>query len=138
MTLSFSRACIGLTLLLAACSPASEHAQDVGAARAGQDRLALGTVQREIRVGMSGADVVAVLGAPNIVTSDERRRETWVYDRISTETAYSSSAGGVNALFIGAASRAGAASTSQRTLTIIIRYDESSRVRDFSYRSSSF
>jgi hypothetical protein len=35
-------------------------------------------------------------------------------------------------------SAAGAASTSQRTLTVIIKFDESSRVRDFAYRSSSF
>ena len=94
---------------------------------------------REIRVGMSGADVVASLGSPNMVTTDERRRETWVYDKISTETVYSSSSGGVNALFLaGVSGRAGAAQTTQKTLTIIIKYDEASQVRDFSYRSSSF
>ena len=125
-------------LLLAACAPASDHAAQIGAGGPA-DRLTLGTVQREIRVGMSGADVVAVLGAPNMVTSGERRRETWVYDRVSSETVYSSSAGGVNVLFLaGAASQAGAVRRSQRTLTIIIQMDEVGRVRDFSYRSSSF
>jgi outer membrane protein assembly factor BamE (lipoprotein component of BamABCDE complex) len=132
-------ALLALTITVGACAPASQHAQEVNAARQGTDRLTVGTVQREIRVGMSGAEVASVLGSPNIVTSDERRRETWVYDRISTEQAYSSSAGGVNALFLaGVSGRSGAASTSQRTLTIIIRYDEQGRVRDFSYRSSSF
>ena len=43
------------------------------------------------------------MGSPNIVTSDEDRRETWIYDKISTERAYSSSAGGVNALILGGA-----------------------------------
>ncbi len=128
-----------IALLLGACTPAGEHARQVAAAGEAQNRLTLGSVQREIRVGMSGAEVAAALGSPNIVTSDERRRETWVYDRIATEQAYSSSAGGVNALFLaGASSRAGASQTSQRTLTVIIRYDEAGRVRDFSYRSSSF
>jgi outer membrane protein assembly factor BamE (lipoprotein component of BamABCDE complex) len=132
-------ALVALIIAVGACAPASQHAQEVNAARQGADRLTVGTVQREIRVGMSGAEVASVLGSPNIVTSDERRRETWVYDRISTEQAYSSSAGGVNALFLaGVSGRSGAASTSQRTLTIIIRYDEQGRVRDFSYRSSSF
>jgi hypothetical protein len=53
----------------------------------------VGTVQREIRVGMSGAEVITVLGPPNIVTTDAERREVWTYDRIATETVYSSSAG---------------------------------------------
>jgi hypothetical protein len=45
----------------------------------------------------------------------------------------------VNALFLaGVGGRTGAVSTSTRTLTIIIRFDEAQRVRDFSYRSSSF
>ena len=80
-----------------------------------------------------------MLGSPNVVTSDERRRETWVYDRISTERAYSESSGGVNALFLaGGGARAGAAQTSQRSLTVIIRFDENARVRDFTYRQSSF
>lgn len=128
-----------LILSAAGCSSAADHGAQVAAAQAAGDRLTVGTVQREIRVGMSGADVVGVLGAPNMVTTDERRRETWVYDRISTQTAYSSSAGGVNVLFLaGAGARAGAASTSQRTLTVIIRFDEVGRVRDFAYRSSSF
>jgi outer membrane protein assembly factor BamE (lipoprotein component of BamABCDE complex) len=122
-----------------ACTPASQHANEVNAARNASDRLTAGTVQREIRQGMSGADVASALGSPNVVTSDELRRETWVYDRISTERAYSESTGGVSALFLaGVGQRAGAAQTSQRSLTVIIRFDENSRVRDFSYRQSSF
>lgn len=130
---------MALAIGLAACAPASHHAQEVNAARAVGDRLTVGTVQREIRMGMSGAEVASVLGSPNIVTTDERRRETWVYDRISTERAFSGSSGGVNALFLaGVAGGAGASSTTQRTLTVILRFDEQGRVRDFSYRSSSF
>jgi outer membrane protein assembly factor BamE (lipoprotein component of BamABCDE complex) len=129
----------GLALAVAACVPAADQARDVNAGQGAQDRLTLGTVQREIHVGMSGADVVGALGSPNLVTTDEHRRETWVYDRIATEQVYSSSAGGVNALFLaGVSGRTGATQTSQRTLTVIIRYDEAGKVRDFSYRSSSF
>jgi outer membrane protein assembly factor BamE (lipoprotein component of BamABCDE complex) len=124
---------------IAGCTPASEHARQVSAARSEGERLTVGTVQREIRQGMSSAEVASVLGAPNIVTSDERRRETWVYDRISTERAYSESSGGLNALFlVGGGQRAGASQTSQRSLTVIIRFDERGRVRDFSYRQSTF
>ena len=125
-------------LVLSACS-AADHTASVASAQAANDLLTLGTVQREIRIGMSGGEVVSALGSPNMVTTDERRRETWVYDRISTQNVYSASSGGVNALFLaGFGARTGAASTSQRTLTIIIRFDDAGRVRDFSYRSSSF
>ncbi|MCQ4160214.1 hypothetical protein NON00_09765 [Roseomonas sp. GC11] len=130
---------LGIAALLAGCTPASDHARSVAAGREAQDRVTVGTVQREIRAGMSGAEVGGVLGSPNIVTTDEQRRETWVYDRISTEQVYSSSEGGAGVLFLGGVGgRAGASSTSQRTLTVIIRYDAAGKVRDFSYRASSF
>lgn len=137
---------------LAGCQTAGEHAAAVRQAQ--DDKITVGTVQREIRIGMTSADVVQVLGSPNMVTTDEQRRENWVYDKVSTETVYSTSSGGVNALILGGgligagaagglggagySSSAGARSTTQRTLTIIIRFDEQSRVRDFAYRSSSF
>lgn len=139
---------------IAGCQTAGEHAAAVRQAQGTDDKLTVGTVQREIRIGMTSADVVQVLGSPNMVTTDEQRRENWVYDKVSTETVYSTSSGGVNALVLGGGlignaaaggvggagygSSAGARSTTQRTLTIIIRFDAQSRVRDFAYRSSSF
>lgn len=152
--LNFCMAAAAISLL-AGCQSASQHAADVRAAQDSGDKVTVGTVQREIRIGMSSTQVVEVLGAPNMVTTDEKRRESWVYDKIATDTVYSSSSGGVNALILGGGlvggagvlggaggagygSSAGARSTTQRTLTIIIKYDEASKVRDFSYRSSSF
>jgi outer membrane protein assembly factor BamE (lipoprotein component of BamABCDE complex) len=141
-----------LILLFTACANAQQHRAAV--ANDDTDRLTVGTVQREVRVGMSSADVVSVLGSPNMVTTDDQRRETWVYDKISTERVYSSSAGGINTLFLGGglaggallggglggqySESSGAQSTSQRTLTVIVKFDAQSKVRDFAYRSSSF
>ena len=114
------------------------------------DRMTVGKVQKEIRVGMSGAEVAQVLGSPNIVSTDEQRREVWIYDKISTETAYSTSEGGVASLILvgltdvflggggGASGSSGASSTSQRTLTVIIKFDENKQVRDFAYHTSRF
>ncbi len=146
--------CLAVATLAAGCQTATEHARDVNTARDAGDRLTVGTVQRKIHIGMTNAQVVEVLGAPNMVTTDEKRRENWVYDKISTQTVYSASSGGINTLFLGGLvtgsagigafggagyrSGAGAASTSQRTLTIIIKFDGQNRVRDFAYRSSSF
>ncbi len=99
---------------------------------------------------MSGAEVAQVLGSPNIVSTDEERREVWIYDKISTEEAYSTSQGGVASLILvgltdvllggsgGLSGSSGASSTSQRTLTVIIKFDENKQVRDFAYHTSRF
>lgn len=133
---------------LAGCMSASQHRDEVRDNSA--DKLTVGIVQKEVTVGMSGADIVAILGSPNIVSTDAQRREVWVYDKIATEYAYSSGGGGVNSFILGFGSdtlvgiggaysrNAGASSRSQRTLTIIIKFDEASLVRDFAYHSSSF
>lgn len=125
-----------IVLALAGCMTAGQH-RDALRDDSG-DRLTAGTVQREIRVGMSSAEVVEVLGAPNMVTTDEQRREVWVWDKISTDRAYSRSTGYGTMLIIGGASKAGADTTSQRTLTVIVKFDEDNKVRDFAYRQSSF
>jgi hypothetical protein len=103
-------AVVGLSLV--GCMGAQEHHARV--VNTDTDRVTVGTVQREIKVGMSGADVIAALGSPNVVTSDELRRENWVYDKISTDTVESRSSGGASILILGAGSDAGARSTTQR------------------------
>jgi outer membrane protein assembly factor BamE (lipoprotein component of BamABCDE complex) len=113
--------------MLSGCS-ASYHAEQTQKALQGE-KLTVGTVQKEIRKGMSGAEVLAALGSPNIVSTDEAGREVWVYDKISSDVVYSS--GG---FFISTGSK----SASQQTLTIIIKYDEAHKVRDFAYHTSRF
>jgi hypothetical protein len=127
---------------------ASQHKQEVQDDSG--DKLTVGIVQKEVKVGMSGADILGILGSPNIVSTDAERREVWVYDKIATDFAYSSSSGGVSSLILGFGSdvliggaggynkSAGAASKSQRTLTIIIKFGHDSLVRDYAYHSSSF
>jgi outer membrane protein assembly factor BamE (lipoprotein component of BamABCDE complex) len=131
-------------LLTAGCS-ATHHAADVREAD-DTDRVTVGTVQKEIVIGMSAADVAAVLGSPNIVTTEEERQETWIYDKISSDVTYSRSSGTVVGLIFGSAgggagagtTSAGASTRSQRTLTVIIKFDGNSKVRDFSYHTSRF
>ena len=123
-------------LLLTGCQSAGSHRAAVQ--DDSTDRMTVGKVQREIRVGMSGAEVAQVLGSPNIVSTDEQRREVWIYDKIATDRAQSSSSGGVSILILGAVSSAAASSTSQRTLTVVIKFDSEGKVRDFSYHTTKF
>lgn len=135
-------------LPLTGCMTAPQHSAAVQ--DAASDRLTVGTVQREIHTGMSGAEVIAALGSPNIVTTDELRREVWTYDKISSQVVASSSSlqfvpflAGSGGSLVGAASggisqSAGAVSRTDRTLTVVIKFDESKRVRDFAYHASQF
>jgi len=110
------------------------------------EQLTVGTVQKEVRIGMSGAEVAQVLGSPNIVSTDEDRNEVWIYDKISTQYVRADANAGI--LAIGGGSDVVAAggvsgsqasgATSQRTLTVVIKFDENGAVRDFAYHTSRF
>ncbi len=129
-------AALSLALVLAGCQTPAELRS--GVQDNSTDRVTVGKVQKEIRVGMSGVEVIQTLGSPNIVSTDEERREVWIYDKIANDGVYSTSSGGVFALILGASSSSSAISTSQRTLTIIIKFDKESKVRDFAYHTSRF
>lgn len=137
---------LATTAVLPACSAAAHHRSLPSV----QERaLTVGVAQREIREGMAADAVAEALGSPNIVTRTDGA-ETWVYDRFSTETAYSTVSAGLRALIVGSGNdvvagaspgvgyASGATSRTQRTLTIIIRFSEDGRVRDFSYHTSRF
>ncbi len=103
-----------------------------------EDRLTVGKVQGEIKVGMDAAKVAEVLGSPNIVTTYDKRREVWIYDKVSTDRVDSSSFAYGTLIILGGTSRDSASSTRQRTLTIIIKFDEEKKVRDFAYNYTQF
>jgi outer membrane protein assembly factor BamE (lipoprotein component of BamABCDE complex) len=127
---------IFLVLILSACMTATQHREAVQ--DTSSDRVTVGNVQREIKIGMSGADVAKVLGSPNIVTTDDERREVWVYDKFSTDTTVSANSGYGTLIILGTSSVSGSSSTSQRTLTVIIKFDKEKKVRDFAYHTSRF
>lgn len=126
-----------ILLTAAGCANPNASSQKADVRDDTGERITVGNVQREIKVGMSSADVIAVLGSPNIVSTDEERRENWVYDKIATDRAYSNSGSGIMTLIIGPRDT-GASETSQRTLTIVIKFDNQGKVRDFAYHTSRF
>jgi outer membrane protein assembly factor BamE (lipoprotein component of BamABCDE complex) len=104
----------------------------------GADRLTVGKVQGEIKVGMDAASVAQVLGSPNIITTDEQRREVWIYDKVSSDRVDQAGSVYGTLIIVGGAYGTHSSSSTQRTLTIIIKYDEQKRVRDFAYNYSQF
>lgn len=103
-----------------------------------EDRLTVGKVQGEIKLGMSAASVAEILGSPNIVTTDEKRREVWVYDKVSTERINAESSAYGTLIIFGGRTGTARSSTRQRTLTILIKFDEQKLVRDFAYNYTQF
>lgn len=116
---------------------ASRHAANTQKGLQG-NKLTVGTVQKEIKKGMSGAEVAEALGSPNIVSTDEQGREVWIYDKISTDKIKSESSGYGSLILFGYRGSSGSSSTSQKTLTIIIKFDNNKKVRNFAYHTSRF
>jgi outer membrane protein assembly factor BamE (lipoprotein component of BamABCDE complex) len=149
---------IPLCAALAGCMTAAQHAQQLGSAN---DRaLTLGLVQKHVKVGVSQADVATALGSPNIVTGDNQQHETWIYDKIASEASFSEDNGAARASLLGnqipftsgttgdgpisgsidgSYSRsAGAASITQRTLTVVIKFNADHTVESVAYNSTRF
>lgn len=103
----------------------------------GEDKatISVGAAQRSIKVGMPNAGVAEALGSPNIVSTDEEGREVWIYDRV-TSSVRATAANGPLTLFVGGG--AAAAERSQSTLTIIVKFDKTGKVRDLAYHTSKF
>lgn len=144
---------IGLILsimFISGCMTAAEHQQALHSTR--EREMTVGIVQKEIRVGMSQAEVAEALGSPNIVTKDSEGNESWIYDKIATEVSYSRDSGGIvggagagieNWRMVlgggaGYSKSAGAVAQTQKTLTVVIKFDAMGLVKTLSYHASKF
>ena len=125
-----------LSVLLCGCMTAAQHGKQLQSTQ--EREITVGIVQKKISVGMSQADVAEALGSPNIVTKDSAGKETWIYDKIATEASYSKDRGDVWLILGVYGKEAGAVSTTQKTLTIIIKFNENGLVDSFSYHASKF
>jgi outer membrane protein assembly factor BamE (lipoprotein component of BamABCDE complex) len=128
--------CLITLFLFTGCQPAAKHAEALG--NSDQERLTVGVVQKRIQVGMSQAEVAQTLGSPNIVTKDAKGKEAWVYDKAAREVTYSSDNGSVWLIIGGYSKEAGASRSSQKTLTVVIKFDDKNLVEGVSYHSSQF
>ena len=120
---------LGIVAVLAGCA-VPQQPPSTGA-------VTLGAVQRSVHKGMTQSEIVEALGSPNMVTRDKDGVETWVYDKASTSVVSSSVGGYGTLLVVGVHGGKSSASTSQRTLTLVIKFKDSV-VSDFTYRSTSF
>ena len=127
---------IVLSLFFTAC------AVPVPTATAESSDFTLGKVQSQLSKGMSSAQVVDLLGSPNLVTSTSDGGEAWTYDKVSQESESSSvsgvgggSSGNFFGLFAGGKSKS---ESSSKNLTLIIKIDSDGLVTDFKYQSIKY
>lgn len=100
----------------------------------GGKQLTAGVVQREIRKGMSGSEVIEALGNPNIVTGDENGNEVWTYERYARNVETKET--GYWVVFLWGSKEAAKGST--RSFTVIVKFDEKKKVREFAYHVVTF
>ncbi len=127
---------LAISFFLFGCTNVNQHKQELLSNK--ERELTIGIVQKEIKVGMSQSDVSNILGSPNIVTRDSNGKESWVYDKIATEASYTRNSAYGTLIFTGASGQSGVSSTTQKTLTVIIKFDSNNNVESFSYHTSKF
>lgn len=119
-----------------------------------EQELTLGVVQKNIKIGSAQDEVAIALGSPNIVTRDSDGKDTWIYDKVASITSYDSNGFGIGAGGLGGGGGGngfgggilGVAysknkeniQTTQKTLTVVIKFDKDSRVESFTYHMSKF
>ncbi len=142
---------LGVALVAVAVGAVPAIAGEKGKSKSEVSReFTLGVVQKELRPGLSQAEVAERLGSPNILTRDADGREAWIYDRVSSEVEASSGGVGVGGLGSGAGSTFGGilgiaagkrsekTKSSQKTLTVVIRFSAAGAVESYTWHTSRF
>jgi hypothetical protein len=116
------------------------------------DPLSYGAVTSTVKKGVTTQEeIVRLFGPPNITTVNASGDEVWVYDRISnTSQQNGSSEARFNAFFglktadtkeataNANATSAQTSTLSTRTLTVIVNFDSTKKVKDYSARATQF
>jgi outer membrane protein assembly factor BamE (lipoprotein component of BamABCDE complex) len=101
--------------------------------------LTHGNVQMNLKVGeTTQTEVLEVFGAPNITSMDGSSREVWTYQRHATVAQSQSRSGYFTIILAGGGRNSSSYEQTSRTMTLLIKFDESKVVSDFKSRTSNF
>lgn len=100
-----------------------------------KSNLTAGVVQTSLQEGVtSQADIVKLLGAPNIVARNKNNEVVWTYSRQSFDSESGGFAGGL-LFFAGTKAFSSSASAS---VDLIITFDKNNIVKSYSFVTSQF
>ena len=102
------------------------------------EEFTLGMVQQHIHTGMHQSEVVACLGAPNMVTKCAEGQETWTYDKISQTTKETYNKKWYFFFLFGKRKGCKKTEKSEKTITVVLNFDQNCCLETFMYKSSSF
>ncbi len=101
--------------------------------------LTHGNVQMKLKVGeTSQTEVLETFGAPNITSIDGSGQEVWTYQRHASVSQSASNDNYWTIILAGGSQDTSGFEQSQRTQTLIIKFDSRKLVSDFRSRSSEF
>jgi outer membrane protein assembly factor BamE (lipoprotein component of BamABCDE complex) len=120
-----------------ACVPMSAQATKPVSSR--NNDLTHGNVEMNLQVARTTQDqVLEIFGAPNIATIDGWGQEVWMYQRQATVTQSTTAKDFWTIVLAGGSHSAAGFEQTQRTMTLIIKFDDKHVVSDFRSRSSEF
>lgn len=118
---------LGTAMIAAGCASTDKPQQ--------KSNLSMGTVKKTLVKGKTNqADIVQLLGSPNIVTKNSKGEEVWTYSRQSYDTESGGFGGGL-ILFGG---NKAFSSGSSNSFDLIITFNKKDIVKDYSVVQSQF
>jgi outer membrane protein assembly factor BamE (lipoprotein component of BamABCDE complex) len=122
-------------LILAACATT----QDTSSPGTGTTPYTQGNVTMTLKKGITTQEQVAnAFGAPNIVTQDTDGNQVWIYQKDNVSVQSGGSSGYFTILVAGGNTGSGGYQQSNRTMTLIIKFDKRGIVKEFKSMSTSF
>ena len=119
--------CASLIFALAACASPAPPPEP--------EKLGVGAIRHEINPGLDQAAVLEALGPATRISADSQQREVWTYENIASDRVDTGSSVG-GGLIVSGGARTADVGTNQRTLTLVIYYDEAKKVREVAYNYS--
>jgi outer membrane protein assembly factor BamE (lipoprotein component of BamABCDE complex) len=123
-------------VLIAGCTSKTAPVAAIPARQVESQKITVGSAQT-LKVGMGGAEVISSLGTPNIITTDTKGVETWVYDKISNEYEFITVQDN-GWIFNPRQRSSGVEVRSQRTLIVVIKFNKDSKIDSIQYRQTAY
>lgn len=96
-----------------------------------KSNLTFGMIKKNIIKGeTTQEEITRLFGAPNIMTKNKSEEEVWTYDKLSV----SNSEANANLLVIGGST----SSSTSRSMTLVITFDEKDIVKDYAVMAQEF